>query len=421
MKPSWCAKALSLLLPIRLLPVIFLVFFCLLQSSSFAQSWNRAVFRNDEIDPRDFTFNDEYFLNLQSYQYWPDWEEKWDASDSGYRITVGSVRSDEFFLHQEAKLHLDITEHFRFHYDLLQHEDFDTRYLRQRPTLVFPFHEKLTAYAFGEGSQLKQDNDIGVGAVFHPAARHWWEVQYTATDFNEQKGKMGRHFNGSTHAFMLKNRVPLTEDLLVGGSLEMQEPLTLIDPADDLRFRFRKSLYSAFIEWRTHEENFLALHLSGEDSGKQNRYSDPATVDRNLNRNAFRSTLEYRFPLEAPIEADWRAGFDYFYFREHVFLPEGGGESERLRRYEYTVFAGLSCPISAKCHFRPMLFIDYVSHNRLFPENVGRNDRYNGIQSKLSGAFEFRLTKTARLIINPNLDLDEMNWGGGNVQFIALF
>jgi len=116
---------------------IFLIVVCLfiLHGLASPQSWNRAVFRGDETEPRDFTFNDEYFLNLLSYREWPDWQDRWSGSEIGYRLTVGSVRSDKFYLHQEAKLHLGVTEHFWFHYNFLEHEDFDTRYLRQRPAL----------------------------------------------------------------------------------------------------------------------------------------------------------------------------------------------------------------------------------------------------------------------------------------------
>jgi hypothetical protein len=393
----------------------------LFQGLGSAQSWNRAVFRGDEIEPRDFTFNDEYFLNLLSYRPWPDMLSAWSASEVGYLLTVGSVRSDEFYLHQEAKIHHPVMEGFRFHYDLLQHEDFDSRYLRQRPALVFPVHPSWTLYALGEGQALKEDNDLGVGAFYHPGPGHRWEVQFTAVDFSEDKGKEGRHFRRDAYGVLLKNEIPLGEDLSVGSGIELQLPLTLVDPGEDLRFRFHKRLYDGFLRWRTGEQSELVLEVSAEAAGKESEYTAPAPADQRLDRNAFRSGMEYRFNLEEPFPARCRTGFDYFHFRERSRFPGSAISDEKLERNEFTLYGALSYALGGRCYFRPALYIDYVSHNRLFPMDNFRNDRFNGIQSKLSTALEIRFKETVRLVINPNLDLDQMNWGGGNVQFIALF
>jgi hypothetical protein len=386
-----------------------------------AQSWNRAVFRGDEIEPRDFSFNDEYFLNLLSYRPWPDWQSIWAGSERGYLLTVGSVRSDEFYLYQAAKLHLDVAEGVRFHYDLLEHEDLDSRYLRHRPTLAFPFHEQWTVYAFGEGGPVKEDNDVGVGAIFHPGPHHRWELQLTGVDFNEAKGKEGRRFSQDAYAALLKNEIPISEKVRVGSAVELQLPLTLVDPGENLTFRFKKRLYEGYLRWRTGDRSELFFDLSAEDTGKDTRYSSLTPTDQRLSRNAFRANMEYRFYMETPLAADCRLGFDYFHFRERNLFPEDPLTRNKLERNEYTLYGGLSIELSERFLFRPALYVDYVSHNRLFPEDEIRNDRFNGIQSKLSTALEIRFKETIRLAINPNLDLDQMNWGGGNVQLIALF
>ena len=80
-----------------------------------AQAWNRAVFRGDEIEPRDFEFNKEYFLNILSYKPGPDWEILWQGTERGYLVTAGSLRSDEFYIRQEVKLHMDVAQGVRFH------------------------------------------------------------------------------------------------------------------------------------------------------------------------------------------------------------------------------------------------------------------------------------------------------------------
>lgn len=386
-----------------------------------AQSWNRAVFRGDEIDPRDFEFNKEYFLNLTSYRVAPDWEELHKANDRAYLVNVGSVRSDEFYLYQDLKVHLDVNEKARFHFDFLQHEDFDTRFLRNRVGLVFPLHENWSAFASGEGTSFKEDNDIGAGVIYRRGLHDWWELQITAVDFSERKGKNDRRFSKDPYGLLLRNEIPLSDKIFIGTGVELQLPMTLVDPGEDLEFHFDKGLCDAYVRWRLGETEEVRFFVAAEETEKQTEYESTPIDDQKLSRHSFRGGAEYYWRSDVPIEADYHVGCHYFHFRERSLFPGESVEDERHRRDESTVYGGLAIEIMDDVFLRPALYVDYVSQIELFNNNPRRNDRYHGIQSKLSGLVEIRFEDTIRLTINPNLDVDQMNWGGGNIQFIAIF
>ncbi len=413
----------------------FLFFFLILSGGILsdgllqAQSWNRAVFRGDEIEPRDYDFNEEYFLNLMSYRLAPDWEDLWNESDKSYLLTVGSVRSDEFYIRQELKLHLDVTDGLRFHYDLLQDEDFDTRFLRHRAGLVYAFNETWSGYAFGEGTSLKEDNDVGAGVVFRAGVHDWCELQLTAVDFNEAKGKENRRFRRDAYGALLRNEISLSEKIYIGAGVELQMPMKLIDPGEDVEFRFRKGIYEGWLGWRIGDESRLRFFLSAGDTGKESDYITPPPSDQRLHRNTFRAGAECQWRSRLPLAvgvgredlAGWRAGCEFFHFRERSLFPDSALLGEIHERDEFTMYGGVSFEMWEKVFLKPALYVDYVSQIERYPKQPVKNDRSSGIQAKLSGMAEIRFSRKVRLVINPNIDLDQMNWGGGNVQFIALF
>jgi len=406
---------------LRLLWLIF-VFFGILSGILQGQSWNRAVFRGDEIDPRDYEYNDEYFLNVLSYQLPPFWRETWNQGKRGYRLTIGSVRSDEFYLQQELKVHLDLTEELEFQFDLIEDEDFDTRYRRNRAGLIYAFHEKWKSYAFVEGTALKEDNDLMFGAIFEPADGHWWELQYTGVDFNERKGKEDREFTEDARGVLLRNEIPIFGGLSWETLIQLQLPMELVDPGEDLDLRFRKRLYEGGLRWRLASGETLRFFVSGEDSGKTK--DDQAAFmpsDQDLDRQALRAGSECWWRGSYPFGADYHVGCSFFHFDERSVFPDDRAENEKHERDEFTVYGGLAFPVTELFWVRPALYIDYVRQSRVFRNDIIRNDRFHGIQSKLSGALEIRFSDTISLVINPNLDVDQMNWGGGNVQFIAMF
>jgi hypothetical protein len=421
---TWARLSRSIPIPgeggrIRCL-LLFLVLFPF--EPLLAQSWNRAVFRDDEIEPRDFSYNNEYFLNIHSYQPAPDWESMWERGERGYLISVGSVRSDEFYLRQELKFHVPISESFGFHFDLLEDEDFDTRFLRNRVAVTFAPHEEWTIYALGEGTSAKEDNDIGIGTIHSSDTLGMWEIQLTAVDFNEDKGKQGREFRDDAYGLLVRNRISLSENLTLGGGIDYQLPMTLKEPVETLEFRFDKRQYHGWLRWRTGEESSLRLSVNGEVTSKNTQYQNPAPPsDQKLSRNALKSNVEFMWRWERFHDARCYLGFQYFHYWERSRFPEQQQDSIKEERDEFTFYGGPSIEVFDQTFFKPTFFLDYVSRNILIPSDAARNDRYNGFQGKLSFICEFRFKDTVRLVVHPALDLDKLNWGGGNVQFIAFF
>lgn len=400
----------------------FLTAVMMLAAPLAAQSWNRAIFRNEEFDPRDFEYNEEYFLNVKSYEVWPGWERVWAGSDKGYLASLGSVRSDEFYLRQEVKLHLDVVERTRFHWDFMQDEDFDTRYLRNRAALTYAPHETLTVYGTAEGTQFKEDNDVGAGGIYRWGARDWLELQLTAVDFNDSKGKEGREWETNAYGVLVRNEITLAAGVFCGGGIQLQLPMELTDPGEDIdTFRFRKSLYDAYLACRPGDGSELLFYVNAELTGKNRRNIVDVTETRRLDRDALRAGVQYFWMGEPPVEPECLAGLDYFRFRESSVYRDAPLDDWDHDRDEFMVYGAVTVPVKDKLLFRPALYLDYVSQNDLYRNDPRLNERDNGIQAKINGAFEIVFKETIRMVINPTLDLDDMAFGGGNLQFVALF
>jgi hypothetical protein len=272
-----------------------------------------------------------------------------------------------------------------------------------------------------EGTAYKEDNDIGAGAIYRRGLHDWLEVQFTGVDFNEDKGMDGRHFSKDAYGLLVRNETALSDGVTIGGGIEFQLPMTMVDPGEDLEFHFDKKLYDAYLRCRTGPESELRVFAAGEQTGKNSDYFVDNASDQRLARHSFGAGAEMLWRSDAPWEADYRAGARYFYFRERSLFPGDFLTDQKHERNEHTVYCGLTVELGEKVFFRPTIYADYVSQNELFLNDPRKNDRFNGFQGKMSGAFEYRFTQTAWLIVNPNLDLDEMNWGGGNVQVIIIF
>lgn len=110
-----------------------------------------AELRGDEEGPRDFDYNDEYFLNLFSYRWrlthrwqWGEaarvpWRWMWGGTAVGYHVSAGSVRTNELFLHQEAIVRLPFSSHLTGEYRFLETEDHESRYHRSEVEVLFRF------------------------------------------------------------------------------------------------------------------------------------------------------------------------------------------------------------------------------------------------------------------------------------------
>lgn len=321
--------------PGRLLP-------CLLAALSLPllASSARAEFRGDEIGPREFDYNDEYFLNLFSYRLrlthrwaWgdaasPRWRWFWGDTAVGYDITAGSIRTDELYLHQQAIVRLPMSSHITTEYRFIETEDHDTRYLRNevelllrffRPSYALPLLDTLgrtppeDGLFFGGQGLIdadKENADIGwvlgwrgdwLGVRLDLIQVDYW--------YNEKNDDLAEYTAGPLTFRAKVGALLLDGDLELLAWYEDDLPTTLELPQrGPLRYSFRQQEVGVAARWLVRPGVRADLQAWAERTSERRRSPDPA-----LNDDVDREALQV-----------WLAG-------EVDVPPLLGGRSSRLQ------------------------------------------------------------------------------------------
>ncbi|MEQ8764760.1 MAG: hypothetical protein RL885_12590 [Planctomycetota bacterium] len=384
-----------------------------------AQDWNRATFRGDEIDGRDFDYTDSYFLDVLSFTPSSSFAETWSNIETGVRGSIGSIRTDEFYTSHELRVRQELVEGrglaFRFGY--LEGEDFDSRYRRFRAGIEQELMFGTRISAWFEGTQLKEDNDFLLGLV-HDGGPWRAEASLGLVDFNDDKGKDGREFLRSAYATHLAFDWSPSLAWSFGATLDAQLPMEVVDPGEDLSFEFRKIRQSLRASWRLGRRDVLQVETSFELSASERlTLSDLERRDRD--REFYWPGLEWRHFYENGVEASLI--LKYFRLRENERRRLSLNEARMIDRHEAQVGIRLEAPLDDEWWLSPALWLAWVDLAEVYPLDGLENDRAHRIEAKIAVPFEWRPGPTVRLVINPTFELDEPAFGGGNVQLVVGF
>ncbi|MEZ6188768.1 MAG: hypothetical protein R3F62_27670 [Planctomycetota bacterium] len=266
----------------------------------------QAEFRFEEFEERDFTYHDEYFISWLSFR--PRLRHRWRWRDAavGYFLTVGSLKSTEFYLDQRVRLRVPFSNHLTGEYRLIQTEDYDSRYTRNeveavlrvlRPERALPLTQTLGSTPRPDGlfagatAELHPDKEfVDAGAlVGYGTLRSSIRLDVVRPDFTyNQKNDENGEYEAAPWTFRARVRTDLPENMLrLRAWASYDTPLTLSLPQrDGLRFRFRKFEAGGAALWEPVEGVRLDLELRGESTRKRWRYTGGARPDQDLRRSA---------------------------------------------------------------------------------------------------------------------------------------
>lgn len=283
----------------------------------------RAEFRGDEIGPREFDYNDEYFLNLYSYRprlthrwAWgnaasPRWRWFWGNTAVGYDVTAGSTRSDELYLHQEAIVRLPWSNHITGEYRFIESEDYDTRYRRNEVELLFRFfrpdyslplldtlgrtpHEDGLFFG-GQGLLDAEKENADIGWVL--GWRGDWlgvRLDYINVDywFNEKNDRLAEYTAGPGTLRAKVGALFLEGDLELLAWYEDDLPTTLELPEEGpLRFGFRQQEVGFAARWLVTPGVRADVQAWAERTRERRRSSQAAELNDDVDREALRVWL----------------------------------------------------------------------------------------------------------------------------------
>ncbi len=306
--------------PPRTSPCLLRALLLLVATLLLAAAPARAELRRDELGPREFDYNDEYFLNLYSYRprlthrwAWgnaasPRWRWFWGTTAVGYDVTAGSTRSDELYLHQEAVVRLPWSNHLTAEYRFVETEDYDTRYLRNEVELLFRFFRPAYSLPlldtlgrtppedglfFGGQGLLDADKEnadigwvLGWRGEWFGVRLDYINVDYWFNEKNDQRGE----YTAGPGTFRAK-----VGALLLGGDLELLAwyeddlPTTLELPAEGpLRFNFRQQEVGFAARWLVRPGVRADVQAWAERTRERRRSPTDQALNDDVDREALR-------------------------------------------------------------------------------------------------------------------------------------
>jgi len=405
-------------------------------------------FRFDEIEPRSYDFNDEYFLNVYSYR--PRITHRWKFRDAAiaYHITAGSLRSDELFLDTQATIRLPFFDHASGEYRFVETEDYDTRYRRNevevlfrvlRPDYRLPLSDtlgrtpELDGLFFGGTGVLaaeKELADLGFAVGYRD------EIAGARLDIVEvdrwfEKNKENAEYTTKPTWLDL-----LDEDLRIEAWFVNDLPLRLELPERNggLVFRYRQLRAGADARWRVGEGVRADLELWLERTRKRRRApNDPSFFNTDdVDRAALKLFGQVEMDVAPLLQSSSRAE-DVFFWGFHVHLLEEKTKYPRdllmnqtIRRGESFVEVGYVLGIpspSPEYAFgvRVATQNGFVSMRDVRPVQ-SKHTVTNRFLSKLGIGLEASFRDDAAYgFFQFTFSVDKLTFGGGNAQVMMRF
>lgn len=397
---------------------LFFLFVLFLTVSAQAQDMIE-VFRGDEIDDRNFRYNESYFLNILSFDHDMALEREWDFVPSGYRGTAGSLHSKGIYLDQDLKLGSAVDERLSFRVHFRQAEDFDSRYERFVFEPEYKLNENWSLTVPLQVMSEKDDLDLGISAIYRAPSIHYLKWSYVGQNalFNsETEGT--RKFQRNPGTFAFQGSVEPAPGAWLKWTIGDTLPLKWEVDDRQFDFEFRRFYYRVLNQIALDTDSDLYFSVWGEQAGKSRNFvSGFDSQDSRLNRSVIRFRAEFRERF-CCIQA--RAGVQYFAARENEHLLNNPAESQFLRRREYSAFLGWSTQYNEKARIGATFFLSDLHNFEKLSSSLQTRD--DDPISKLELSFEYDFSPKAHLAIEPSIQFfGSTPYGGTNVQLVVTF
>ena len=412
-----------------------------------------AIFRFDEIDRRDFEYNDEYFLNLFSFRQ--RLTHRWSSQDASlaYDITAGSIRSDELYLEQRARLRLPITNELSAEFRYEEWEDYDARYQRTEVELVLrlfrpalrpalwddPGHvpppDGLFVGGLGTLDADKEFADIGATVGY---AERAWGVRldvWLADFFFNGKNALNAEYDTAPITYRVSGFVDLWQgDLQLSAWTAYDAPLRLSLPErQQLDYRYEQVQFGLQARWQPRNDFRADFEVRGEYTRKQRRFLAAPGQDERLERQGYKAWVAAEWDVAPLLGEDSSRSVDTVLFGIHTHYLNEDLDRVLDRTRDITIRRGEAYAELGYVLGLPSFHRDYGFGLRVATQNgflSERDVRVSEEQHTVSRSFLSKLGVGMEVVFRDNLALgffqltfrvDELTFGGGNAQVVFRF
>ncbi len=402
----------------RTLPVAALLA-CAWGSPALAQievpSRDPTPFRgDDEVEGRDFEFDDDAFLLRHSYRFRPAQEERWWQEREGYRGVAGSVRTDEFYAFQEIRKQILVESPFLFHIRHRRDEDFDGRYdvTKIGAGVLLP-----RGWLFSVLSDIvaeKSEIDVEFEGSWRNDSGSYFRGSFLLVDwlFNE-KSDVGQD-RKRPYTFFADGRAQLPCGVVLDGWVNWNTDTRRRFEVEGFDFTYRRFLAGGRATLPVAERWALRFAVDGE-TGDADRRGTPDPLDESrLARRHLRTEGELRHFVGPKLE--FFLGGRYFRLSEDQGRPLDPANDGELVRREPGVFGGFEWRVQERVLIWPSVAIAFLDNDQRLPGNPALDDTERSAIGVVSLPMEARLGERAKLTMQVNLMLNRPEFGGGAVR-----
>ncbi len=344
----------------------------------------------DRLDPEE-RLSTEYYNDLVSYRAPAGWAALWEGHDVGVRLNAGSLNINRFAYAEDVKLATPRDGAVRFGFASARREDYleqrTERELRVDGTIL----PGLRLVGLADGSALKEFGDLGLGVEASPIADLWIALSYWSVDhyYMSKKAEAVDERDGRAGSLVLAAKTSYFE-----LRYERDQPFTWKLRSRGYDYTYSRSIAHAVVKtpW---------VDLATDLEWKAEAFAEAARTRSLVRTVAVHEATRRLSSVE--VGAQWierRAAY-----RQHALAASWREEAAIFATHAGVVQSGLFA-------------------NAVHLREDGRDRRE--LHVKAQAAWEYAFTPKARAFLNSTWDLDELSrrfrpWGGGDLQFLAVF
>jgi hypothetical protein len=388
-----------------------------LAAAAPAQFVNRAAFLGVENESvrRDFRQGTEYFLDRFSYVVTPPW---WDPDLRRFHdhvaYRVGSTSATQFTIEGQLDLAKELGDGVSFRYHFLQGENRDTRFVRNAIGLEYATSEHTALFAQAEPFADKSLIDLSLGGWLWREQDQGLRLMVTAVDWVNEKSREAEYVR-DPYAVMASGVFGARDGHRIAFDVGAQLPFEVrsLDGGDD--FELWRVIGDVEARLRVDERDRLVAAVEGERTGK---HLTPVAAGDARAEDFDREFWQVRMEWWRDVELPWSAGFVHTRHDERGRRPNDPAADLRTHRREWLAVGRLHVPAGEKLSFEPQVFAGYVLDEYRDEAEVRDEERFEG---KLNAVGRWDFAPGVSLALIVGFQLDELAFGGGGAQFVAVF
>jgi len=352
------------------------------------QSPAHALFRGDEYEPRDWTIEREYFLDVLSYTASHELGVRYRDARNAYLVSSGSVKSDELYIRQRLKVEADLDGPWGVAFNYEMNQDFDGIYQNFFVGVLAKLGENWRIEGVGEPLAYKEFADEGF-ALQRRTESSLFRAQFLWPDlwFDDKNDLDARLVEGPFN-LQVSGHAQVTPKVELRFATDLDFPLEISYGGPAFGFEFEKYRASLGATWKISDRDTLWFDLSGELAEKERAGHvalDP--LDFTCEREALVGRVEYIRAAEAGHR--WSFGYQHVRFDESNAFPNNPPESVRMDRIDRIGYFTYSHAFKPDVRFATGVYVDFLDYLKEFPNDPARSEEFDGIESKIALRPEF--------------------------------